>query len=425
MMQNDSRVLLRTNISGHMGLSGVYNHQKEVALNYSFIIDCVGGGDISANAKPLIKIVHPTVMTPSDLTRMFQGFEVTMILYTALELKLFEELEQQEDVFNLANKLNLSIRGVQILCDALWSIGLLEHGDSPDSYVNTQVASDHLVGSSGKPNYVGDVRKLIVGDHVWDAIRQLPAAVRNGGSLVESDDMMYARHKLAEEAALNNTYHDAQVAAQVTEIISPFALRRRPFQVLDVECGNGLSGFSLAQKFKHSTVVALDYPNVIEVARQAAVQMEVNTRIQFLEGDIFTAPLMGPYDCIVLSHGLHPFNEEQSTHILHRFSEVLKPTGRIVIVDSIAGVDENPSPALLSVRLLATRKEGEVHTLNWYQQLLVREGFTTPVVHQLTGLPEKALISSRNFVPVASSTKKPVLAKPKKVKDPLDPLSSL
>jgi C-methyltransferase len=137
---------------------------------------------------------------------------------------------------------------------------------------------------------------------------------------------------------------------------------------------------------------------VLPVARAQAERLGVLDRAEFVAGDMFDATLGGPYDLAVLSQVLHHFSAAKGGQLLERVASCLRPDGRVVVHDFVAGVAPpaaEPAPHLFSVLLTAWTREGEAHTLAAFREMLAAAGFAEPSVHHLPGLPTRALVADR------------------------------
>src|SRR5699024_5412262 len=130
-------------------------------------------------------------------------------------------------------------------------------------------------------------------------------------------------------------------AAVMAENLEPWARDRDTLDVLDVACGHGVYGFTMAERYPQARVWGLDWPNVIEVAARHAEELHVSERTRFIAGDMFEAPLGGPYDLVTVTNVLHHFSEERATQLLSRVAGALKPGGRVAIV-GFTRDDERP-----------------------------------------------------------------------------------
>jgi len=111
--------------------------------------------------------------------------------------------------------------------------------------------------------------------------------------------------------------------------------RGEPWKVLDLAAGHGIFGISVAQKNPNATIVALDWPHVLEVAREHAAGMGVASRHSTIEGDALTVNWGDGYDVVLLTNFLHHFNRADCELILRKVHAALKPGGRVAILEFV------------------------------------------------------------------------------------------
>ena len=186
-------------------------------------------------------------------------------------------------------------------------------------------------------------------------------------------------------------------AQALTELLRAWSEQRESLEILDVACGSGLLGLTLAAQHPTARATLLDWANVLELAKNNIDRLDLHERTNVIEGDVFTVPLHGPYDVIIASHIFHHFSEQRCLMLMRRLSEALKPDGRLVIQDFVSGAQpgEAPFPYLFSVRMLTWAQEGEAHSLDTYRRLLHDAGLGPPAVHIGQGMPSSFLITGR------------------------------
>lgn len=108
-------------------------------------------------------------------------------------------------------------------------------------------------------------------------------------------------------------------AAKIIRGDNPRFHKRRSWKVLDLCCGSGAIGISLARICENVQVTASDYsPTALETAKKNAQMNRV--KIKFLKGDLFQAVGKKTYDMIVTnppyisSHMIPMLQDEVKTH---------------------------------------------------------------------------------------------------------------
>lgn len=325
---------------------------------------------------------------------MLQAYKTTALLSTAIELGIFDAIDQGATTAPaIAASLHADERGVRLLLNALAAIGLLEADGS--GYALPEGAADLLVRS--RPGFVGDMHRVLASRWEWDALQRLPEAVRRGHAVVsqnaETPDFDYWKDFASYAGAVARP-----MAEKTAQVLSDWASTRKRLDILDVACGHGLYGFTLASHQPQAEVWSLDWDGVLPIARANAERMGVSSRAHEIAGDMFEVPLGGPYDVVMITNVLHHFSEERGIELLKRAAPVLRPDGRIVLVGFTVGDGppiEDPAPHLFSVLMLVWTAQGEVHSIATYDRMLVAAGFKPAVVHSVPPLPLKVLVAER------------------------------
>jgi C-methyltransferase len=284
-------------------------------------------------------------------------------------------------------------RGTRILLDALTALGLLEGGG--DGYRLSPLSATFLVSSG--PTYLGALTRIFAADHLWERFRGLSGAVRQGGAVTD-DHAETPMHPWWEEFAASIGGMAGGAAPALAAAVAPWAAGRDPLDVLDVACGNGMYGYTVALQQPQARVWSLDWPNVLTTTRGMAERLGVADRVEYIGGDMFEVPLGGPYDLVVMSHVLHHFDEDRCLTLLRRAAEVMRPGGRIAIQDFVpTGADPARDVAanLFSVIMLVWTRQGEAHTLARLERMLAAAGFGPPELHPVPEMPTEVLVAER------------------------------
>jgi 2-polyprenyl-3-methyl-5-hydroxy-6-metoxy-1,4-benzoquinol methylase len=325
---------------------------------------------------------------------MMQGYRDTSLVRAGVELGVFDGLaEAGLDPEVLAKRLDVDARGLTILLNALVATGLMEHDSS--EYRLSPDAARYLV--SARPGYVGHLTRILASDWEWDALKLLHEAVRHGGAVVDTHAET-PNFRYWEDFAKHATLATGPTAELVADRLAPWLSTRDSVDVLDVACGHGIYGFTLARREPRARVRGLDWDNVVPIARRNAEEMGVDERVDFLIGDMFTTDLGGPYDVALITNVLHHFSQEDATTLLKRVGEATKPDGRVVVVGFTVGdqsPDRDPAPHLFSLLMLTWTRAGEVHSERVYREMFAQSGFARPEIHTVPGTPMRVLIAER------------------------------
>ncbi len=325
-------------------------------------------------------------LSRSAVFDMLLAYKNTAVLTTGIELGIFDAIAAGASTSDeVAHRQSLDPRGTKLLLNALSSLGLL----ACDGITYGLVAGAEKLLVRGHPGFVGGMAKVMASTWEWDALRSLPDAVRRGGTVVgqhaETPEYAYWEDFAAYADAV------AAPAAELTsDMLGAWAAGRERLNVLDMACGHGLYGYTLAAHYPNTQVWSLDWPNVLPVALARADRMGIADRVRTIAGDMFEADLGGPYDAVMITNVLHHFSRPRAAQLLRRAASVLAQVGRIVVVGltiSDAPPAEDAAAHLFSILMLIWTHEGEVHSLQDYQRMLHGAGFTDVESRNVAGSP--------------------------------------
>src|SRR4029077_11607143 len=112
-----------------------------------------------------------------------------------------------------------------------------------------------------------------------------------------------------------------------------------PIRVLDIAAGHGMYGGTVAKNLTNVHVTAVDWPAVLEVAKENAAKAGVLERFSTRPGSAFDADLGQGYDYIFITNFLHHFDPPTNQMLLRRFHTALKPCGKALTVDFVPNPD--------------------------------------------------------------------------------------
>ncbi|MEU4209207.1 class I SAM-dependent methyltransferase [Streptomyces sp. NPDC026206] len=333
-------------------------------------------------------------VTRQDLLTMMSSVRRTGILRAGVELKVFDALAGGPAAPEaVAASCGADPRGTRILLNALAATGLLE--TDGDRFLLAPGAESTLVTTH--PDYYGHAVRLAASDYEWDAIKRLADAVRSGGTVME-ENAESPSYAFWEDFAALGTLNTPPIAALVADKLLPWPGEQGELKVLDVACGHGLYGYTLAGREPRAHVWSLDWPNVLAVTEANAERLGVRERAHFIAGDMFDVPLEGPYDVVVVANVLHHFSAGRAGLLLARVAEAVRPGGKLVAI-AISTSDghprHDPVPHLFSALMLAWTSEGQVHPVSAYEDMVASAGFARPKLYTLPHNPLRVLIADR------------------------------
>jgi 2-polyprenyl-3-methyl-5-hydroxy-6-metoxy-1,4-benzoquinol methylase len=163
-----------------------------------------------------------------------------------------------------------------------------------------------------------------------------------------------------------------------------------PNRVLDVAAGHGLFGIAVARQHPAAEVIALDWGNVLEVARENAAKAGIDGRYRTLSGSAFDVELGTGYDLVLLTNFLHHFDEPTCTAFLRKVRAALRPGGWAVALEFVPNEDRvsPPIPAQFALIMLAETAGGDAYTASEYRRMFDAAGFRRVEVEPLPPSPQ-------------------------------------
>ncbi|MFT3685019.1 MAG: methyltransferase [Phycisphaerales bacterium] len=324
-------------------------------------------------------------MNPAPIFDCFSAYQKTAAMQASVDIGLFTAIAAGHSTAAAAAKAcEASPKGVRVLCDYWCVQGLLTK--SGDAYRLTPETAMFLDRKS--PAYLGGAMGFLNGP-ITPFFGRLTQAVRHGGcestGTVETE---YAGWVPFAQEMGAMMYPTAQAIAG---LVSPVSGR-----VLDVAAGHGLFGIVLAQKNPGIRLTALDWPNVLDVAKQNADRMGVGDWFSTIAGDAFKVELQGPYDTILLTNLLHHFSTDECTTLLRRLRAALRSGGRLVTLEFVPNDDRisPPMSATFPLVMLATTAKGDAYTFKELDSMLRSAGFASNTLHQPAESPQQIIVST-------------------------------
>jgi precorrin-6B methylase 2 len=278
------------------------------------------------------------------LSTIAYGFMASKALFAALSVDLFTHVEAgRRTGAELATGTGVAENRMQTLVRALAGLGLLV----PDGagYQNAPACRRYLV--RGAPGDFGDYFRLQVAGQIYPALVHLDAGLAGTGAAFDTLGGLLA------EPAQARTFIEAQhagsrVAAQVLAGQLELAQART---LLDVGGGSGAFSIALCERNPQLRATVLDFPAVIDIAREYRQAAGQGERIELLAGDAVHTEWPPDQDVILLSYLLSALGADEMDTVLGKAHDSLRPGGLLVVHDFMLD-DDRPGPALAALWFL-------------------------------------------------------------------------
>ena len=330
--------------------------------------------------------------SPAFLFETTWAYRRTAVLRAAIELDLFTMLaEAPLDAPALAARCGAAPRGIRILCDALATLGILRKEEK--KYALPPGSAIFLNRTS--PACLAEGLLLLSSPLVQAGFADLTAAVRKGGSAVKPAEVLAPDHPFWLDFACAMGAMMAFPAEMIAQLLG--ADRAEPWNVLDIAAGHGVFGMAIARHNPNAVITALDWPGVLEVARQNARTAGLADRFRTLPGSAFEVDLGAGYHVVLLMNFLHHFDPASCEALLRRVHAALVPGGRAAALEFIPNDDRlAPEFALMfALNMLVHTPGGDAYTYVELERMFRNAGFSACEVHPLPPGPQSVLIARK------------------------------
>lgn len=304
--------------------------------------------------------------TPAELLKVSSDFWLSAALHAGVKLDIFTPLcDAPLSAPELANKLELSERGLTMLLDALVALGLLEKEEK--RYRSSTFSAEFLSSNSSK--YLGHIIRHH--HHLMSSWFQLDEAVRSGGPV--RNRLSHEGEDIERESFLKGMFNLAMQMAPT--IVNQVDLSGRS-HLLDLGGGPGTYAVQFCWKNPDLKATIVDLPSTRDLAEKTISSFDLHDRIDFIAGDFQDDTLSGSYDVAWLSHVLHGEGEQGCANMLKKTVDALEPGGLLLIQDFILDDNRNQPlfPALFSLNMLVGTPEGKSYSEGEIREMLNAAG---------------------------------------------------
>ncbi|MCU1264319.1 MAG: Methyltransferase type 12 [Acidobacteria bacterium] len=330
--------------------------------------------------------------TPQLFFQTLNAYQRTEALKAAIELEVFTAIaEDKATVAEMARRCGASERGLRILCDYLCMMGFLNKDGV--RYSLTQDSAIFLDRHS--PAYLGGITEFLLSPELTAGFNDLAAAVRKGGTVIPDDgtvgpeNPIWVKFARAMGAMMSMP---AQLIAQMVDEKTDRKLR-----ILDLAAGHGLFGLAFAARNPHVEIVAVDWPNVLEVAKENAQRAGVSDRYSTLAGSAFEVDFGTGYDVVLLTNFLHHFDPPTCETLLRKVHAALADGGRAVTLEFVPNDDRisPPEAAGFSLMMLGSTPSGDAYTFAELDRMAANAGFSHSEIHPLPPTIQQVVVSEK------------------------------
>ena len=333
--------------------------------------------------------------SPMLLFNTVMSVQRAYALKAAVDLDLFTAIARgSHTAAEIAQACSASERGVRILCDAMTVLGFLTK--SGNKYSLTQDSAVFLDKNS--PAYMGRALSFILHPSQVNNCLRMTESARRGGAL-EQESALAPEDPLWLEFARGMAPLMFPAAEAIADLLHRELASRPAVKVLDIAASHGLFGLTVAKRLPQAHIYALDWANVLEIARANAQAQGMGNRYHLLPGSAFDVEYGTGYDAILITNLLHHFEPAENEKLLKKAHAALNPGGQVVLLEFVPNEDRVSPPvaALFSLTMLGNTPKGDAYTFAEFSSMFRNGGFEAPRLLSLDPMPESVVVARKAF----------------------------
>ena len=251
------------------------------------------------------------------------------IILAAVRLGVFEGLADGPlPTAALAQRLHTDPRGTALLLNALEALGYVRQ--QAGGYANTAMTSKWLLRRSGNfgPGFEFWGTSLA---KLWDSLED---SLRTGRPAVN----LYTW--IEDQPEVSRAFQEWMIAiAGFTsgEILRLVRLPAGGRRLLDIGGGHAAYAMAFCRQYPSLTATVFDRPQALNTARANIAGAGLQDRIALQAGDFLSEALGEDYDVALLFNIVHGFSDAQNRALVKRGAQALRPGGRLVLAEQLAG----------------------------------------------------------------------------------------
>ena len=310
------------------------------------------------------------------LMQMLSGFWIAKSACLAVQLNIPDLIgDGIVSVQKLAEQVQVDEKALYRMLRALTCAGVLEEV-SPRCFSNTEMS--HCLREDS-PQSMKALFQLTGEDWKWKSWGQLDKIIRQGKFVL---DDVYGYQSIFEYFAAEPergaifdeamSRHAMVVHAASMDVYN-FANAKK---VIDVGGGEGTFLTELLSRYSEMTGVLFDQKHIVEKAHRNFAAAGVEHRVSLEAGNFFKKVPEGG-DVYIFGMIMHNWGDEDCIRILSNVRQVLKPSGKVVLLEYVIPEGNEPHFAkILDMEMLITYREGRERTEKEFREIFEAAGLT-------------------------------------------------
>ncbi len=274
---------------------------------------------------PFLQLLFASGQVPMPLLEVFWSMGMSRSIIAGVRLGIFDVLAlDAKDAATIANSINGDPNSVKVLLDALTGFGYLHRKAGLYSLTSK---SRKWLQSTTSNSLVEGIR--FIGD-LFQGIEPIETAILTG----KVDNF----HHKTNSPDFWRDY--MRGLAKIASLVSEQVIRRipvsnaEPKRLLDVGGGHGMFSVAFCRRYPTAQAEILDLPEVLPHGQALVKEAGYAERIQYRSGDLRTIEWGDNFDVVFLFNILHNLSAAECATAISKAHTALRPSGRIVILDS-------------------------------------------------------------------------------------------
>lgn len=299
------------------------------------------------------------------------GLYQTPAISVALELEIFESLEQPADTDALAERTGYSVRGLKALLGMLKCLRLLDRREG--RWQLNQTSRAYMLKESAF--YWGPFFSYMAASQPLHQL--LLDNVRGSGTGEGRPVQGWEEGRIDDELARRLTdfmhCHSIAPAVGLARTCDFSGVRR----LLDVGGGSGCYASSLAAANPGMRASVMDLPTICKVAGEYIAKAGVGERVDAIVVDMFREDWPAGYDCHFFANVFHDWSVDTCRELARSSFAALEPGGRICLQEMLLDDSgDGPIQPVAFSLLMCLGTKGQQFTLAELADIVEGAGFT-------------------------------------------------
>jgi 2-polyprenyl-3-methyl-5-hydroxy-6-metoxy-1,4-benzoquinol methylase len=333
--------------------------------------------------------------SPLQIFNTVMSVQRAYALKAAVDLDIFTAIGRGSHTSSeIAKTCQAAERGVRILCDAMTVLGFLTK--SGNKYSLTQDSAVFLDKNS--PAYMGKAFTFLLHPTQVGNFQRMTEAARRGGA-GEQESMLAPEEAAWLDFARGMAPFMVPAAEAIAGLLQNELASRPTVKVLDIAASHGLFGLTVAKRLPQAQIYALDWANVLEIARENAQAQGMADRYHLLPGSAFEVDYGSGYDAVLITNLLHHFEPAENEKLLKKAHAALHAGGQVILLEFVPNEDRVSPPvaALFSLTMLGNTPKGDAYTFAEFTTMCRNAGFEAPRLVSLDPMPESLVVARKAF----------------------------